>query len=269
MRRIIKDIYKDKSFINNFVETGLVPESKITVNYIYKILKRNDIIFEKVNKDIVLRLLAFNEQVINNHQNPQDSKTQNLIIANFDHNNNNNCNNLNSNTNPNSFQDSTKENNENEYLRIDYVQIRNQIHLGETALNYIHKVNQQINFEQLSKSSSFYSNSNSNSVSISNSENTPREFVINLGSSQEKTKFDCINNDTISETSGREKDSKSGSDLILQKALFDKELNFLCGNGRKGKRMENREMENSNDEFFSFLNGNEEGMQDCFSYLSL
>lgn len=257
LRRIIKDLYKDKSFVKSYIETGLVPESKITVNYIYKILKRNDIIFERVNKDIVQRLLAFNELVVNNHQHQENSKKQDLIFTNLN-NSNINC----GNSNPNSFQESTKENNENNYLQLDYAETRNQIQMAATEMNYLNKINHQINFDQFSKSSSFYSNTNSNS------KNTQKEYF-RIGSSQEKSKSDCINEDTISETSGLEEDEKSGSDFNLQKELFDNEINFLRCNERKARRKDRRGIENSQDEVFSFLNGNQDCMQDCFSYLSL
>lgn len=197
-----------------------------------------------------------------------------MIFANFNQSNNYNQNQNNQNyQNEKSFED--KEIKEND-LQLNFVQFRNQIEMATAKTNYFNKLNQhQINFNGLSKSLISNSNSDSNLISDSNSNSNTKshakDFMINMGSSMEKSKSDCINEVTISETGGIDKDDKSGSDLNVQRELFEKEMNFSCSNtGRKAKNLVKKEMENSNeDEIFSFLNGNQEGMQDCFSYLSL
>jgi hypothetical protein len=236
VRRIIKQLHKDKLFAKNYIETGLVPKSRITVNYIIKILKRKEVIFENVNKEIVQELLAFNEDNITHQQ----SKSFNFI---------NTCFNQNSNQKP------IKENHENK-LRFNFVQMRN-INDKPNKENYFNKTNSQ----------NYFSESSQNSDSNSNYKKMGKVFI-NSGSTQEKSKTDFLNEITISETSCRGKNKQSGSDLIFQKELFDKEMDFL-NKGKMGKNLEKGEKENLNDSIFSFLNENEEDMHACFSYISL
>jgi hypothetical protein len=64
-----------------------------------------------------------------------------------------------------------------------------------------------------------------------------------------------------------EKDKKSGSDFLLQKELFDKEMNLLsnCKNNEDTETLNNHDYDKS----FSILLRNENQQQDCFSCFSL
>jgi len=195
VRRIIKELHQDKLFTKNYIETGLVPKSRITVNNIIKILKQKEVILENVNKEIVQELLACNEDNIT--QQEQSNRVHSI----------NTCFNHNSNKEP------IKENHENK-LRFNFVQMRNLNNIPNKE-NYFNKTNSQ----------NYFSKSSQNSDLNSNYKKLGKVFI-KPGSTQEKSKTDFLNEITISETSCRGKGKQSRSDLTFQKELFDKEMDF-------------------------------------------
>lgn len=244
MRNIIKELYKDKIFVKNFIESGIVEKNNITVKNIYRILKQNNVLFENVNKNIVQRLLTFKKHVNTNYQ-KDHLINDNLIYENF---------------NQNSFHDFSDKQIKKNNVPINFSDLQN-LNQKMTKENNNNDFNNKLKKEINSENSSPSLNSNSNSKKTA-------KDSIKTGSSEEKSKYDNLNNITISETSRRDKNKKKESDFINQKELFEKELYFLLEE-RKAKIGEESQIINCNDALFSFLNANEEAMQDCFSCLSL
>ncbi len=217
----------------------MVPESLITVNNLYKILKLNDINFAEVNKEIVQKLLTLSNNKNGNNQQQVSSA-----------NNGNN------------------DNMEKDLIDLN-VELQNPIQSATVQINDNYK---KSNHQENNFSTKSISDLNSNT-----SNNHSKEFLSKKSSSQEKSNSNYFNDVTISETSGMEKDKKSGSDFLLQKELFDKEMNLLskCKNndGKIKNNLELADTENLNnhdyEKSFSILLINENQQQDCFSCFSL
>jgi len=70
LRKIIKELLIDPQFNLNYIESGIISLSKITHEYLYKILKKQNYIFiDNINKDIICKLLLLNDESRINQEN--------------------------------------------------------------------------------------------------------------------------------------------------------------------------------------------------------
>ena len=66
LRKIIKELLRDKNFQINYIQNGKIQDSKLSVNIIYKILRKNEISFENISKDIVYKMITSSFQTNTN-----------------------------------------------------------------------------------------------------------------------------------------------------------------------------------------------------------
>lgn len=63
LRKIIKELLSDPHFNINYIDNGLISLSKITHEYLYKILKKQNYIFiDNIDKEVVCKFLLLNEE---------------------------------------------------------------------------------------------------------------------------------------------------------------------------------------------------------------
>jgi len=249
LRKIIKDLFKEKDFFKNYIYNGLILQSKINVNNIYKLLKKYDVVFENVEKDVVLKLLLMNSE---NKKEKIDKK------SNEDNNSSNLSCNYNSSTNQ-----SVKENKDN----IMEVEAQN-IYKDTENLpqkNNIKKINNskiQLNRKEQKSQNKFI-----------NFNFQKDEYESNLKQGGENS----FVNQTVTESSHIDWE-KNNSNLNFQKDLFDKDdidynfnknNNLIFNNDKRGKFFHDNMMENDNDLFSFFMKEDEEIYKDCSSYLSI
>lgn len=245
MRKIIKDLFKEKDFFKNYIYNGLILQSKINVNNIYKLLKKYDIVFENVEKDVVLKLLLINSDEKKEKKSNEDNNSSSLSC------------NYNSSTNQ-----SVKENKDNK------MEVEAQNNFKDTE-----NLPQKIKIKKINNSKIQSKRKEQKSNKINNLIHQKDNNESNFNHRNESSFVD----QTVTETSHMDWENNN-SNLNLQKDLFDKDdidynfnknNNLIFNNEKRGKFFHDNIMDNDNDLFSFLIKEDEEISKACSSYLSI